>query len=414
MRKKFAIVNFLLIVMISGQAVAQRDSVYSAKNVSVNYIPKWHTISTSPDSLSNSLLYDNGNYIGLGTTNPSYLFHVVQNGTGYPVLCKMENTGNPGYAGNPGATRLQIKNSQSSLIVQAYGSQTSGQHNLSMAAGIYADAGSKLALGSGSNMSVQIYSNNQYALPQFTITAAGRTGIGYVNPASKLVVKGDGTDSLTSALNITNNNNSCLLFVRDDGKVGIGTSNPTQKLEIQHTDATGGIVLNKASGTSSKSEIKFSKAGDELWAIGNDIDNNGAQTFFIWNQVANTMPFVIDGSSRIGIGVNPPSTGTYKLYVENGIATRDVKVTSSIPFPDFVFANDYDLPTIYEMESYINSNKHLPGMPSAAEVTVNEGFELGDMQQKMLRLIEEQSLYIIDLQKQLDALKADVSKLKNN
>ena len=84
---------------------------------------------------------------------------------------------------------------------------------------------------------------------------------------------------------------------------------------------------------------------------------------------------------------------------------REVKVTAS-SFPDYVFEKDYPLLTINELADYIAANNKLPGIPSADEIDENEGIELGSMQIKLLEKIEEQALYIIDLQKQIDELKA--------
>lgn len=190
------------------------------------------------------------------------------------------------------------------------------------------------------------------------------------------------------------------------GNVGIGTTTPSQKLEIAHNDATGGIVLNHISGTSSKSEIKFNKGVTELWAIGNDFDNNGTQTFYIWNNASTSAPLLINQNGQVGIGGVIPTLSNlgYKLYVDGGIVARDVKVTSG-PFPDYVFASNYKFMTIYELENYLKLNNHHPNFPSAAEIEKNKGFELGDMQVKLVKTIEEQTLYIIDLQKQIDELK---------
>ena len=64
----------------------------------------------------------------------------------------------------------------------------------------------------------------------------------------------------------------------------------------------------------------------------------------------------------------------------------------------------YKLPSLYELEKQIKLNKHLPGIPSAKEVEAN-GFEVGEMQANMMEKIEELTLYIIQLQKQIDQLK---------
>jgi len=64
------------------------------------------------------------------------------------------------------------------------------------------------------------------------ITSGGNVGIGTTSPGSRLVVKGSGATSDTSALNVTNSSDVSALFVRNDGNVGIGTTSPAQKLHV--------------------------------------------------------------------------------------------------------------------------------------------------------------------------------------
>jgi hypothetical protein len=113
------------------------------------------------------------------------------------------------------------------------------------------------------------------------------------------------------------------------------------------------------------------------------------------------MVFKDDGNVGIGT-INP---GTYKLAVEGTIGARKVKVTSVNPWPDFVFGDNYKLLTIPEMEKYVQQHRHLPEIPSAKEVAL-EGIELGEMNRKLLQKIEEQALYIIELNKRLSKLEA--------
>ena len=200
-----------------------------------------------------------------------------------------------------------------------------------------------------------------------------------------------------------------------NNRVGVGTTTPSQKLEINHNDLSGGIALNKSSNDiSNKSEIKFNKNNNQLFAIGCDFYNNGKQSFFIWDHVASSAPFIINEYGKIGIGgVYPPtnSGSIYKLYVEGGIVTRDIKVTAGA-FPDYVFSNAYNLMPINDLSEYIKINRHLPGLLSAEEIEKNEGFEVGEMQRKLLEKVEEQTLYIIALQKQIDDLKVIVENKK--
>jgi len=199
------------------------------------------------------------------------------------------------------------------------------------------------------------------------------------------------------------------MTVLANGNVGIGTGAPTKNLEIAHSNNQGGIVLNSLY-SNSKSEIRFNKSGTQLWAIGNDFDENNKQTFFIWDHAANSARLIINEYGQVGIGgVVPPAVDlSYKLFVNGGIAARDVKVTAGT-FPDYVFGDNYKLTSIYELDNYIKLNKHLPNLPCADDVVKNQGYELGDMQLKLIRTVEEQALYIISLQKQIDELKEQIN-----
>lgn len=102
-------------------------------------------------------------------------------------------------------------------------------------------------------------------------------------------------------------------------------------------------------------------------------------------------------TSNIGIGtINP---GNYKLAVEGTLGARKVKVTEQ-SWADFVFDPAYPLPALEAVESHIREKRHLPGIPSAAEVS-QQGLDIGDMQQKQMQKIEELTLYVIDLHKKL-------------
>ena len=69
-----------------------------------------------------------------------------------------------------------------------------------------------------------------------------------------------------------------------------------------------------------------------------------------------------------------------------------------------MFADNYKLPDLEEVESFIAANQHLPNIPSACEVEEN-GIDVAGMQVKMMEKIEELTLYLIDQNKQLQELK---------
>jgi hypothetical protein len=119
---------------------------------------------------------------------------------------------------------------------------------------------------------------------------------------------------------------------------------------------------------------------------------------------------VVDGTNgNIGIGTgNPPSM--YKLAVEGTIGARKVKVQQGT-WSDFVFHNDYKLPSLYEVESFVKQNKHLPGLPSEAEV-LKDGLDVGEMNKLLLQKVEELTLYIIDLKKESQKQQEKIERLE--
>jgi len=124
------------------------------------------------------------------------------------------------------------------------------------------------------------------------------------------------------------------------------------------------------------------------------------------------------GGGKVGIGTTDFKSANVKLqvageaYVEGRFRCHEVEVALAPTFvwPDYVFSSDYKLPSLYDVENFINANSHLPGVPSQAEVT--EGVKLGEMNVTLLKKVEELTLYMIQLQKENDALKARVSNLE--
>ncbi|GAL83020.1 hypothetical protein MYP_246 [Sporocytophaga myxococcoides] len=123
---------------------------------------------------------------------------------------------------------------------------------------------------------------------------------------------------------------------------------------------------------------------------------------------------IASGTLRIGTlktnSVNNFPTG-YRLYVEDGILTEKLKVglKTTSDWSDYVFASDYKLLSLSEVERFIKANKHLPDVPSAEEV-VRTGIDVAQMDAKLLQKIEELTLYVIEQQKQIEELKAMMKK----
>ena len=104
-----------------------------------------------------------------------------------------------------------------------------------------------------------------------------------------------------------------------------------------------------------------------------------------------------------------PAGSTYKMAVSGGIITEKIRVaTSGSPFwADFVFDKDYKLRTLSEVAEFINLNKHLPDVPSTADVN-KEGIDLAQIQVILLQKVEELTLYVIEQNKKIEKLNKKV------
>lgn len=150
----------------------------------------------------------------------------------------------------------------------------------------------------------------------------------------------------------------------------------------------------------------------------NDISVNN---IYVGSNVS-TLNFHVTGTTtldgNVSIGTNSNFTCNYNgdvtantLMVGNGfscddngyVKAKEIKVTLT-DWPDFVFEESYKRLSLPETEQYIKDNGHLPDMPSAQEVEEN-GVSLGEINAKLLQKLEELTLHIIDLQKQIDELK---------
>lgn len=117
----------------------------------------------------------------------------------------------------------------------------------------------------------------------------------------------------------------------------------------------------------------------------------------------------IGSNGNVAIGTTDPKG--HKLAVAGSIIAEKVKVKMLANWPDFVFDANYKLPSLQQLEAFIITNKHLPEIPSAKEMEEN-GHDLGEMNKKLLQKVEELTLYLIDLQKQVNSQKEEIKLLK--
>lgn len=200
-----------------------------------------------------------------------------------------------------------------------------------------------------------------------------------------------------------------LLYIKDNGNVGIGMPDnvgaapiPLQKLDVNgRMHLKDGVIQRGGAAITTTSDLG-------LYSLVNGnyirfVTNNAPFKFFSdggVNSIGGAQLMSLEANGKLVIGTVSNTNGNYRLYVQGGIMTEKAKVAVSgtADWSDYVFADNYKLKTIAELEAYVKENKHLPNVPSAEEV-VNEGIDIAKMDAKLLEKIEELSLYIIQLKK---------------
>ena len=307
---------------------------------------------------------------------------------------------------------------------------------------------------------------------RFRIKENGNVGIGISNPKSKFVVKQGsyGVSIAASSIGFNRNVNGGDLFdtskpawqfnaetdkfrlsgfngaevnsfaILKNGMVGFGTTNPAARLHLNNNSTTQEFPSQESRGniyqlfTNHNNTLEFGVAGArnsrKSWILSRHGDISG--TFGKYYSTLHLQPDTGDKSQYRGIAIGYPankhipvgthlavdgnvSIGTlktdgFKLSVDGKIRSTEVKVYTG--WADFVFDNDYKLPTLTEVENHINEKGHLKDIPNANEVAQN-GIYLGEMNSKLLQKIEELTLYTIAQEKEINSLKNQTEEISN-
>lgn len=135
------------------------------------------------------------------------------------------------------------------------------------------------------------------------------------------------------------------------------------------------------------------------WRDAVSVKTNGAIT--LNGDMTLNGPTLLNG--RVGVNTEN-TTGDYALAVDGGIITTKVHIQDVNDWQDRVFDADYPLMTLDDVEEYVDEHRHLPGIPSEAEVKAG-GFDLTAMTSALLGKVEELTLYTIRQQREIDSLR---------
>jgi hypothetical protein len=199
------------------------------------------------------------------------------------------------------------------------------------------------------------------------------------------------------------------LRVSSEGNVGIGTPAPSAKLDIfGSSPSTTNLILSANYVDRYRWRLNTADRGNaiDLDFTSSDNDDNqeavlrltrsnsGRPQFQLYNNA------IVAYNGNVGIGTSTPDS---KLTVKGHIHAEEVRVDLNVPGPDYVFEENYNLPSLTEVESYIKANKHLPEIPSAKEME-EKGINLSEMNMLLLKKVEELTLYILQQEKRITEL----------
>ncbi len=273
--------------------------------------------------------------------------------------------------------------------------------------------------------------------------ATGNVGIGITNPSQRIDVDGNvsirgghtifnsqtgvidwgasGTGDLifrtlsiqgdiwsyTDRIKIKNNG-----WINIGGNVGNNSVDPSDQVHVFPTSSGSGITITQNNAGNSAVTLHNANGSGKSYSLrstntGNFsiYDNNNSAERLTINNIGNVK---IVGKLQVGSNTQTTGPHTDAMLTIGGttgkLVAKQIYVTAS-NWADFVFANDYNLRKLSDVEEYYKTNKHLPEIPSAKEVEEN-GVSVGEMNKLLLQKIEELTIYVVEQQKQIDELKA--------
>ncbi|HYG53155.1 MAG TPA: hypothetical protein VD905_19785 [Flavobacteriales bacterium] len=434
------------------------SQVYIQGSSTNNYLVKYNNTSTSaPTAASTSSIFDNGS-VGILTNIPQQPLHVVGK-TRFDI-------GTATGAGN-GRMYLTRTASLSQECLLSFG--TNGTTTYDWAMGTYANnpanndfilagwsAGRVFTINSSSGNVGLGNMGTSAALEKLHVLGNGIFSSSTSTPTSSAYILGTNSYGTVSAPEYTwYADLNTGMFHKSADVIGF-TTNGTERMTIKNEGTVvmngGGTNTRFATGSANgmiygTSYLAFNaQRSGTSWTKYTDGANNGGSV--IWGNVAGNIyfsPLPVTGTAssdatitdadvtsyktmevrwnntlsgthkgQVIIGANTVTSGShtdFKLSVDGKINAKDIVVTYQ-NWPDYVFEKEYKLIPLEEVKAYIEKNKHLPDVKPASEVT-NNGLSLKDETSIQMQKIEELTLYLIQLNEEMQQLKRENEELKS-
>lgn len=369
----------------------------------VLFTEKWQP-ATNPDDIYFG--YNNTYKVGLGTNTPSEKLHIKDgsiyiDGEGQGLIVNEGGGKRVGFMKYPnheaGIWRLGNQDFEIGRTLGSTsltGSQTNLQTDLYIA-----DNGN---IGIGTNSPIQTLDINgcmnitngviQKGGP--AITNTGDLGL-YSRDASsymRFVTNNQPINFYSDAATSNGIGSNVNMTIASNGNVGIGTTTPKAKLEIGNTDSDP--------ATFRIGPWEFANYRDVVTGVyalriqRGSIDGDGNETF------DKALQLNIAGSNKTD------------MKLTGDLFCAEVNIVADVTWPDYVFNEEYNLKSLSELEKFLKQNKHLPDVPSAADIK-EKGINVGEINAILLKKIEELTLYLIEQNKKISSLEEEMTKIKN-
>ncbi|MBO9728144.1 MAG: hypothetical protein J7623_05850 [Chitinophaga sp.] len=357
--------------------------------------------ATSFSQTYSNKLETSGN-VGIGTTAPTSKLHIA-------ISSLLDSSAiRIGFAGDPGKLAVPVGGVPGGYNIDfhTYRDNTPNQ----IGARIRAERINRYAPDNALIQGMDLVFSTSTGLlatdltERMRINNMGSVGIGLATPACRLHVSAPQATALSFAKFSQENipiSDACLSIVNATNATGAYI--PAIVGRGYSAGRPFGIMLN------GESDDIVPASGDEYAAAVVLDGRSKGNTPLTKNNVLAVNSYgqnllLLKANGSLGIGTT--DTKGYKLAVNgSGIFTR-IKVKDFANWPDYVFHAGYELPSLAELEQYVQTHQHLPGIPAAEEVK-KDGVDLGEMNSKLLQKVEELTLYIIELNKKVEALQVE-------
>ena len=264
----------------------------------------------------------------------------------------------------------------------------------------------------------QQWKTNNYGLYSYPLTGnTSNVAIG-ITPSSstsayKLYVKGD--SKITGAMYVNELYSTANFYSQGNFKATGNNNSIENGLSVygQHTQNHVGLFLGRKSQTLSDGMV-ISATGERNYSnltfYANSYSFIGAYGNVNYMNLSNGKTNVLTDLDVTGKIKCHNELEVAEVLKANQIKAQDINVEMNNA-ADYVFDENYNLRSLSDVESFVKENKHLPGVPSAAEMA-EKGMSMSQMSNLLLEKVEEHTLHMIELEKENKALKNRVEMLE--